>query len=122
MERGEQSALIRGDEARPSGGLVLRLKSESREALVKENGRGGKRRDVCQPATGAGEPREFVERDDELPSECKANREGRATIGVKRCHERIVEVEHTDLVADTNRRAVGESERSVTTPDLNAGH
>jgi len=61
MERGEQGALIRGDEARPGGSPVLHLKSESRKALMKENGRGGKRRDFCQPATGAGEPREFME-------------------------------------------------------------
>jgi hypothetical protein len=46
MERGEQGALVHGDEARPGGSLVLRLKSEACEALMKENGRGGKRLDV----------------------------------------------------------------------------
>ena len=121
MQRGEQGALIRRDETRPGGSIVLRRKSESREALMEEDGRGRKRLDVCQPATGAREPREFVKRADELPPEFKANCDRCLALGMKRCYEGIVEVEDADPVAGTNGRAIGELERSVTTPDRNAG-
>lgn len=121
MERGEQGTLVRGDEARPGGSLVLRLKSESCEALMKENGRGGKRLDVSEPGPGARAPRKFVERGEELPPECKTNRDGWETVGMKGCHEGIVEVEHANPVAETNGRAARELKRSVTTPDLDAG-
>ena len=121
VQRGEQGALIRCDKTRPGWRIVLRRKSESREALMEEDGRGGKRLDVCQPATGACEPREFVKRADELPPKLKANRDGRETAGMKRCHEGIVEMEDADPVAGTNGRAAGELERSVTTPDRDAG-
>lgn len=121
VQRGEQDALIRRDKTRPGWSIVLRRKSESREALMEEDARGGKRLDVCQPATGAREPREFVKRADELPPEFKANRDRRETAGMKRCHEGVVEMEDADPVAGTNGRAAGELERSVTTPDLDAG-
>jgi hypothetical protein len=88
---------------------------------MKEDGRGGKRLDVRQPATTAREPREFMERAEELPAEFKANRDRWATVEMKRCHEGIVEVEDADPVAATNGRGVAESQDSVTTPDLDAG-
>lgn len=116
----EQGALIRRDKTRAGGSTVVRRKSESRQSLMKEDGRGGKRLDVRQPATGAREPREFMERAEELPSEFKANRDRWATVGMKRCHEGIVEVEDADPVAATNARAIAESQDSVTAPDLDA--
>jgi hypothetical protein len=121
MQGGEQGALIRRDKTRPGGSIVLRRKSESREALMEEDARGGKRLDVCQPATGAREPREFVKRADELPPEFKANLDRCEAVGMKRCHDGIVEMEDADPVAETNGRAAGELERSVTTPDCDAG-
>jgi len=76
MQGGEQGTLIRGHEARPRGSVVLRLKAESLEPLMKEDGRGGKGLDVVQPATGARESREFVKRGDELLSEFQPKRDG----------------------------------------------
>ena len=81
----EQGALIRRNKTRPDGSIILHHKSESREAMMKEDGRGGKRLDVCQPAARAGEPREFMERSEELPPECKANGERWKMVGMKRC-------------------------------------
>lgn len=117
-QRGEQGTLVCGDNTRPGGSPVLSLKSELREALMKEDSRGGKGLDACQPATGAREPREFVERAEELPPESKGSRDRWKATGMKRGHEGIVEVEDADPVAGTNGRAAGELERSVTTPDL----
>ena len=77
MQGGEQGALIRRDKTRSGGSIVLWRNSESREALMKEDGRGGKRLDVWQPSTGARESREFVKRADELPPEFKADRDRR---------------------------------------------
>jgi hypothetical protein len=88
---------------------------------MKEDGRGGKRRDVWQPSTGARESREFVKRADELPPEFKADRDRRETVGMKRCYEGIVEMGDADPVAGTNRHAAGELKRSVTAPDRDAG-
>ena len=88
---------------------------------MKEDGRSGKGLDVGEPASRAREPREFVERAEKLPSECETDRDGQETVGMKRDHEVIVEVEDTDRVAEANGRAVGELEPSVTTPDLDPG-
>jgi len=88
---------------------------------MKEDGRGGKRPDACQAATGTCKPREFVERAEELPPELKANRDRGETAGMQRCHEGIVEVEDANPVSETNGRAVTESEDSVTPPDFDAG-
>lgn len=87
---------------------------------MKEDGRDGERGDACQPPLWAREPRKLLKRGDEVPSEFKANREWRETAGMKRCREVIVEVKDADAVAETNDRAAGELERSVTTPDLDA--
>ena len=120
--KAERSCRMHGGEQRPPGrGLVLRLKSELLEPFMKEDGRSEKGLDVGEPATRARETREFVERAEKLPSKCEANRDGQETVGMERDHEVIVEVEGPDRVAETNGRAVGELEPSVTAPNLDPG-
>jgi hypothetical protein len=88
---------------------------------MKKNGRGRKSLDVGQPAPGAREPCEVVERGDELPSEFQAKRDGWEAFMMKGYHEVIVEVKNADPVATPNSHTLGELHDSVTTPDLHTG-
>ncbi len=105
----------------PGRSLVLCLKAELLEPLVKEGGRSEKGLDVAEPAIRAREPREFVERAEKVPSEFEANRDGQETVGIEREPAIIVEVKDTDQIAKTNGRAVGKSDSPVTALDLDPG-
>lgn len=119
---GAQSALIDGDKSRPGETVRIGLEPESPEPLVEEIRRRLERMHVAQPATGACEPREGVERGEQLASKFEANRDGRYAVGMKCDDALIVEVENPNPVARTNGRAVGQVESSMAVSDFDANH